>query len=55
MKIKKISLANIKGKLGRDEMKKINGGACMPAGGPCGSAPCCFGSACSGGRCMPIK
>lgn len=46
MKIKKLSLAGIKGKLGREEMKKINGGNnqlwCVGINGKCTTtSECC--------------
>lgn len=52
MRIKKMSLANIEGKLSRAEMKNIMAGsnACLPVGDPCtGNVQCCSNRCVSGG------
>ena len=53
MQTQKMSLANIKGKLSRDEMKKIMAGSgdvdvCMNRGYSCVVTKCCDGLICAG-------
>jgi hypothetical protein len=57
MKITKMTLANIQGKLSRIEMKKINGASgtgCVSLGAQCIlAAP--FGKCCAGLACVPYN
>ena len=52
MKTKKMSLANIQGKLSRNEMKNIMAGSDADCGG---SSTCVPGQPCYGGTCKAIN
>ena len=50
MQTQKMSLANIQGKLSRNEMKSIMAGSCLAVGAACtGNVQCCSNRCVSGG------